>query len=64
MAVYLNYNKEKQVVVLKHIETSQSILNKIFKVLGNKILDTETHVSSENYQFIVNETFSISNSLP
>ncbi len=63
MAVYLKYDKVKQVVVLKHIESSQSTLNKIIKVLGNKVLETESYISPENYQFIVNETFSISNSL-
>ena len=57
-AVHMAYNSEKQVLVTKHIETKQSILKKMIRIIGKKNLKTEFPVTPDQYNSIIYEGFS------
>jgi PAS domain S-box-containing protein len=62
LAVHMVYNSEKQVLVAKHIETKQSILKKMIRIIGKKNLKTEFPVTPDQYNSIIYEGFSSGNS--
>jgi PAS domain S-box-containing protein len=63
LAVYLVYDPEKHVLKVRHVETTRGILKKVTQILGKTILETESPLNSENYRYIMDVSFAISNSL-
>ena len=63
LAVSLDYIPDQSALQIKHIETNQTILNKIAKILGRTFFEKTTPVSPENINFILHESFAGSDSL-
>jgi PAS domain S-box-containing protein len=56
---FSEYNAEKKVLITKHVESVQSILNQVIKLIGRKVIGLESPVSDENYKLIVKEMVGI-----
>jgi PAS domain S-box-containing protein len=54
-AAFSEYNAEKKVLVTKHVESAQTILNQLIKLIGKKVIGLESPVSDENYSVIIKE---------